>query len=229
MGLILIFIVFGILSFAVNSTLKRKFKRYSETPLKSNMSGQEVAVRMLRDNGINDVKVTSVQGQLTDHYNPLNKTVNLSEPVFHGRSAASAAIAAHECGHAVQHANAYTMLKVRSALVPVQNASSRILRFVFIIGLFGGFALSMDWQIVGMVIVGCYAVLTLFSLVTLPVEFDASNRALAWVEKQGVVTSKEQSIAKDALKWAAMTYVVAALASLVTLLYLASMFFGGRD
>ena len=229
MGLILIFIVFGILSFAVSSTLKRKFKRYSQTPLRSNMSGEEVAVQMLRDNGINDVKVTCVQGQLTDHYNPLNKTVNLSEPVFYGRSAASAAIAAHECGHAVQHALAYTPLKVRSALIPIQNASSRILRFAMILALFGGFALSANWQIMGLVVVGCYAVLTLFSFVSLPVEFDASRRALAWVEKQGVVTSKEHYVAKDALKWAAMTYVVAALGSLVTLLYFASIFLGGRD
>lgn len=229
MGLIIIFIVFAILSFAVSSTLKRKFKKYSLTQLKSNMSGQEVAVQMLRDSGINDVKVTCVAGQLTDHYNPLNKTVNLSEPVYYGRSAASAAIAAHECGHAVQHAKAYTPLKVRSALVPIQNASGRILNFVMLFSIFGGWMISANYQTMGIVIVGCYFVLTMFSFITLPVEFDASKRALAWIEKNGVVTSKEHTIAKDALKWAAMTYLVAALGSLVTLLYFLSMFFGGRD
>ena len=193
------------------------------------MSGQEVATQMLSDNGINDVKVTCVAGQLTDHYNPLNKTVNLSEPVFYGRSAASAAIAAHECGHAVQHANAYSPLKVRSALVPIQNASARILNFVMLFAIFGGWMISANYQTMGIVIVGCYFVLTAFSFITLPVEFDASKRALAWIEKQGVVTSKEQNLAKDALKWAAMTYLVAALGSLVTLLYFLTMFFGGRD
>lgn len=229
MGLIIIFVVFGILSFAISSTLKSKFKKYSQTSLKSNMSGQEVAEQMLRDNGIHDVKVTCIGGSLTDHYNPLSKTVNLSEPVYYGRSAASAAIAAHECGHAVQHAKAYAPLKVRSALVPVQNASSRILNFIMFFALFGGFAMSASWQTMGLVVVGCYFVLTLFSFITLPVEFDASRRALAWVEQNGIVTSKEHSMAKDALKWAAMTYVVAALGSLVTLLYFISIFLGNRD
>jgi uncharacterized protein len=229
MGLIIIFIVFAILSFAISSTLKRKFKKYSQIPLISNMSGQEVAVQMLRDNGIMDVKVTCVAGQLTDHYNPLSKTVNLSEPVYYGRSAASAAIAAHECGHAVQHANAYTPLKVRSALVPIQNASGRILNFVMLFSIFGGWMISANYQTMGIVIVGCYFVLTTFSFITLPVEFDASKRALVWIEANGVVSSKEHNMAKDALKWAAMTYVVAALGALVTLLYFLTMFFGGRD
>ena len=230
MGLIIIFIFFGILSFAVNSRLKSKFKKYSQIQLKSNMSGQEVAQQMLSDNGIHDVKVISVQGQLTDHYNPLNKTVNLSEQVFYGRSAASAAISAHECGHAVQHANAYNMLKIRSALVPIQNASGSLLIIIMMISIFGGFfVLNANWQVLLIVIIGCYFVLTMFSFITLPVEFDASKRALAWIEKQGVVSSQEHDMAKDALKWAAMTYVVAALGSLVTLLYFLSMFLGGRD
>ena len=229
-GLIIIFIVFAILSFAVNSKLKSKFKKYSKTPLRSNMSGKEVAEQMLSDSGIHDVQVTCVQGQLTDHYNPINKTVNLSENVYHGRSAASAAIASHECGHAVQHSTAYGMLKLRTALVPVQNASGRILNFIMLMSIFGGFfVLGANWELLLLVVIGCYLVLTLFSFITLPVEFDASSRALAWIEKKEVVSSQEHHMAKDALKWAAMTYVVAALGSLVTLLYFLSIFLGGRD
>ncbi len=229
-GLIIIFIVFAILSFAVNRRLKNKFKKYSQIQLRSNMSGKEVVEQMLHDNGIYDVKVMSVQGQLTDHYNPMNKTVNLSESVYHGRSAASAAVASHECGHAVQHATAYGMLTLRTALVPVQNASGRILNFIMLMSIFGGFfILGTNWQLLLLVVIGCYFVLTLFSFITLPVEFDASKRALAWIEQKGVVSSQEHSMAKDALKWAAMTYVVAALGSLVTLLYFLSIFLGGRD
>ena len=230
MGLIVIFIVFGILSFAINARLKSKFKKYSQIQLRSNMSGKEVAERMLRDNGIHDVKVVSVQGQLTDHYNPLNKTVNLSEAVYNGRTAASAAISAHECGHAVQHATAYSMLQLRSSLVPIQNASGRILNFIMMMSIFGGFfILGTSWQLLLVVVIGCYFVLTMFSFITLPVEFDASKRALAWIDEQGIVSSQEHEMAKDALKWAAMTYVVAALGSLVTLLYFLSIFLGGRD
>ncbi len=194
------------------------------------MSGKEVAERMLRDNGIHDVKVVSVQGQLTDHYNPLNKTVNLSEAVYNGRTAASAAISAHECGHAVQHATAYSMLQLRSSLVPIQNASGKILNFIMMMAIFGGFfILGTSWQLLLVVVIGCYFVLTMFSFITLPVEFDASKRALAWIDEQGIVSSQEHEMAKDALKWAAMTYVVAALGSLVTLLYFLSIFLGGRD
>ncbi len=230
MGLIVIFIVFGILSFAVNARLKSKFKKYSQIRLRSNMSGKEVAERMLMDNGIHDVQVLSVKGQLTDHYNPLNKTINLSDTVYNGRSAASAAISAHECGHAVQHANAYSMLQLRSSLVPIQNASGRILNFIMMISIFGGFfVLGTSWQLLLVVVIGCYFVLTMFSFITLPVEFDASKRALEWIDKQGIVSSQEHEMAKDALKWAAMTYVVAALGSLVTLLYFLSVFLGGRD
>jgi Zn-dependent membrane protease YugP len=230
MGLIVIFIVFGILSFAINARLKSKFKKYSQIQLRSNMSGKEVAERMLHDNGIHDVKVVSVQGQLTDHYNPLNKTVNLSEAVYNGRTAASAAISAHECGHAVQHATAYSMLQLRSSLVPIQNASGKILNFIMMISIFGGFfVLGTSWQLLLVVVIGCYFVLTMFSFITLPVEFDASKRALAWIDEQGIVSSQEHEMAKDALKWAAMTYVVAALGSLVALLYFLSIFLGGRD
>ena len=187
---------------------------------------------MLAENGIRDVRVVSVQGTLTDHYNPSNKTVNLSPEVYHGRSAAAAAIAAHECGHAVQHATAYSMLQFRSTLVPLQNVSARVLNFVIMISIFGGAFLysAFPTDLVLTVIIGCYSVITLFSLVTLPVEFDASKRALAWIDERGIVTSQEHDMAKDALKWAAMTYVVAALSSIATLLYWVMMFLGGsRD
>lgn len=229
--LILIFIVFGIASFAVSSTLKRKFKKYSQIPLGRNLSGAEIAKLMLADHGIHDVEVISVDGQLTDHYNPLNKTVNLSREVYQGRNAAAAAVAAHECGHAVQHATAYSMLEFRSAMVPVQNASAKVLNVIFMMMLFGGFMLPqvIPWNLALLIIIGAYGVMTLFSFVTLPVEFDASKRALAWIDERGIVNSQEHGMAKDALKWAAMTYVVVALSSLVTLLYYISMFLGSRD
>ena len=224
-------IVFGIISFAVSSRLKSKFKKYSQVPLNKNLSGAEIAQLMLADNGIHDVKVISVEGQLTDHYNPINKTVNLSEAVYHGRNAAAAAVAAHECGHAVQHATAYSMLQFRSAMVPVQNASAKILNIIMMMMLFGGFFLFQTFpvQLVLLVIIGAYGVMTLFSFVTLPVEFDASKRALAWVKQRNIVDTSEYDMAKDALKWAAMTYVVVAVSSLVTLLYYISMFLGNRD
>jgi Zn-dependent membrane protease YugP len=195
------------------------------------MSGSEIAEAMLRDNGIYDVKVVPTSGSLTDHYNPASKTVALSEDVYHGRSAAAAAVAAHECGHAVQHAKAYSMLEFRSAMVPIQNVSAKVLNFVLLASIFGGAFLfqSFPFDTVLLVVIGCYFVITLFSLVTLPVEFDASRRALAWIDRRGIVTSQEHGMAKDALKWAAMTYVVAALGSLVTLLYYISIFLGSRD
>lgn len=229
--LIVIFIVFAIASFAVSNTLKRKFKKYSQIPLQSGMSGREVAEKMLHDNRIYDVKVISVAGRLTDHYNPVNKTVNLSEGVYAGRSAASAAIAAHECGHAVQHATAYNMLTLRSTLVPIQNASAKIMNFLFMAMLFGGMFLFNTFPIepVLLLVIGLNFVFTLFALVTLPVEFDASKRALQWIEENNVVTSQEYAMSKDALKWAAMTYVVAALGALTTLLYYVMIFLGGRD
>jgi Zn-dependent membrane protease YugP len=227
--IILIVVVFAILGFVVSSRLKSKFQKYSQTPLRANLSGKEIAELMLADNNVHDVKVVSVEGQLTDHYNPMNKTVNLSPDVYYGRNAAAAAVAAHECGHAVQHATSYSWLKMRSAMVPIQNISGKILNVVLIASLFGGFALGLPYEWVGYLIVGSYSVMTLFTLVTLPVEFDASNRALAWIDRRGIVTASEHAMSKDALKWAAMTYVVAALASLATLAYYIFIFFGNRE
>ncbi|MGD1958829.1 MAG: zinc metallopeptidase [Fulvivirga sp.] len=228
-GIWIIIIVFGIISFAVNSRLKSKFRKYSKMPLSNNLSGAEVAKLMLADHNIHDVQVTCVPGSLTDHYNPANRTVNLSEEVYHGRNAAAAAVASHECGHAVQHATAYSMLEFRSMLVPLQNASAKILNVIFIMMLFGSFALTNFMPTALLVVIGAYGVMTLFSFVTLPVEFDASRRALAWVKDRQIVNTSEYDMAKDALKWAAMTYVVVAVGSLVTLLYYVSMFLGSRD
>jgi len=229
--LLVIFIVFAIISFAVNSRLKSKFKKYGKMVLSSGMSGQEVAQKMLSDHRIYDVKVTCVTGRLTDHYNPATKTVNLSEEVYHGTSVSSASVAAHECGHAVQHATAYSMLQLRTALVPLQNISGRIMNFLFIAMLFGGMFLysAFPFQQILLIIIAAYMVFTLFAFVTLPVEFDASKRALAWISTNNVVTSQEHAMAKDALKWAAMTYVVAAVSSLVTLLYYIMVYMGSRD
>lgn len=227
--LILIVVVFGLAGFIVSSKLKSKFKKYSQTALKANLSGKEIAELMLADNNITDVRVLSVEGQLTDHYNPMNKTVNLSPDVYYGRNAAAAAVSAHECGHAIQHATSYAWLNLRSTLVPIQNASGKILNIVLIASLLGGFALGLPYEFVGYIVVGSYSVITLFTLVTLPVEFDASNRALAWVRDRNIVTSSEYAMSKDALKWAAMTYVVAALASLATLAYYIYIFFGNRN
>lgn len=230
MGIILIVVVFGILGYVVSNKLKSKFKKYSQTSLKANLSGKEIAELMLADHGIHNVSVNCVEGQLSDHYNPMNRTVNLSPDVYYGRNAAASAVAAHECGHAVQHAQSYAWLKLRSALVPIQNISGKILNFVLIASLFGGIALlGLPYEAVGVIVVGSFSMLTLFSLVTLPVEFDASNRALAWVKQRNIVTPQEYGMSKDALKWAAMTYVVAALASLATLAYYFFIFFGGRD
>ena len=219
----------ALVSFAVSSKLKSKFEEYSHLQLRNGMSGAEIATQMLHDHGIYDVKVISTPGQLTDHYNPMDKTVNLSPDVYYGRNAAATAVAAHECGHAVQHATSYVWLNFRSAMVPVQNISGKILNIVLIASLFGGFALGLPYHWIGYIVVGSYSVMTLFTLVTLPVEFDASNRALAWVQTRNVVTRQEYDMSKDALKWAAMTYVVAALASLVTLAYYIFVFFGNRD
>jgi Zn-dependent membrane protease YugP len=227
--IILIVIVFAILGFVVSSKLKSKFKKYSQTPLQANLSGAEIAKLMLTDNNIHDVQVLCVEGQLSDHYNPANRTVNLSPDVYYGRNAAATAVAAHECGHAVQHATSYTWLNLRSALVPIQNISSKILNVILIASLFGHFALGLPVPLIGYIIVGSYGIMTLFTLVTLPVEFDASNRALAWIQTRNVVNRTEYGMAKDALHWAAMTYVVAALAALATLAYYVFVFFGNRD
>lgn len=231
MFLWVIIIGFMIISFAVSSRLKSKFKKYSQVPLNKNLSGGEIARLMLADNGIHDVQVIHVPGKLTDHYNPANRTVNLSEEVYYGRNAAAAAVAAHECGHAVQHATAYSMLQFRSAMVPIQNVSAKVINFIFITMFMGAFFVQglFPMETALLVVIGCYAVFTLFAFVTLPVEFDASKRALAWVKERQIVNSSEYDMAKDSLKWAAMTYVVAAIASLVTLLYYVSLFLGNRD
>lgn len=215
-----------IISMIVQNRLKSKFAYYSNVHLQNGMSGKEIAEKMLYDNGIRDVQVISVPGQLTDHYNPADKTVNLSESVYMQRNAAAAAVAAHECGHAVQHKVGYSMLQLRSKMVPAVNISSKLLNFV----LFGGvmlMAVSGNKTLLA-IGVALFAVTTLFAFITLPVEYDASNRALAWLEKTGTVTKQEQEGAKDSLKWAARTYVVAALGSLAQLLYFASMLNGGR-
>ncbi|MFT5465473.1 MAG: Zn-dependent membrane protease YugP [Verrucomicrobiales bacterium] len=206
-----------LLSWIVSSRLKRKFALYSRVPM--NMSGKEIAERMLSENGIHDVQVTEVPGQLTDHYHPLKKTVNLSESVYHQRTLAAAAVAAHECGHAVQHAKAYGPLKMRSALVPIVGFASKFLQFVLIAGIIllaMKNPLGMPIAIVGVCLFGAT---TIFALVTLPVEFDASKRALVWLDKSGIAFGQQQQMAKDALNAAAMTYVVAALASVAQLAY----------
>jgi Zn-dependent membrane protease YugP len=222
-------ILIALVSFIVQWRFKSKFKEYSETALLSGLSGQQVAEKMLHDNGIYDVQVISVEGQLTDHYNPETKTVNLSPDVFYSRSVASAAVAAHECGHAVQHAAGYSWLSLRTLLVPVTNVASTLTQFTLFIGVMLLFFMHNPFVLaIGVV---ALAVVTLFSFITLPVEFDASNRALAWLNNNYTVmqTSAEHNQAKDALWWAAMTYVVAALGSLATLLYYASFLFNRRN
>ena len=220
----LIFIVFAGLSALVSWQLRRKFTEYSQIGLTNGMSGADVAETMLRENGVTGVTVQSVEGQLTDHYNPQDKTVNLSTDVFYGRSIAAAAVAAHECGHAVQHSVAYAPLKLRSALVPVLSVSSQWMQWIIL----GGIFLLNTTPIPLAIGVGLFAITTLFSFITLPVEFDASNRALAWIQSRGIVNSREYPLAKDALWWAATTYVVAALGSLATLLYYVSILMGGN-
>lgn len=233
-GYYLIIGISMLVSWLVSSRLKSKFAYYSQVHLKNGMSGKEVAEKMLRDNGINDVQVISVPGQLTDHYNPANKTVNLSEGVYMQRNAAAAAVAAHECGHAVQHAVGYSMLKLRSKLVPIVNISSNLMQFVLI----GGIVLMTATRTIDnpngnttvlAIGVAMFAATTLFSFVTLPVEYDASNRAMKWLKTTGTVTPEEYVGVKDSLTWAARTYVVAAIGSLAQLLYWASLLMGRRD
>ena len=232
-GYYLLIIATMLVSWLVSARLKSKFAYYSKVHLRNGMSGKEIAEKMLHDNGIYDVQVTSVPGQLTDHYNPANKTVNLSEAVYMQRNAASAAVAAHECGHAVQHAVGYSMLQLRSKLVPMVQISSTLSQFV----LFAGIALMIASRSVQnpsgnttVLAIGVllFAVTTLFAFITLPVEYDASNRAMKWLKESGTVTSEEFIGVQDSLKWAARTYVVAALGSLAQLLYLANILFGNR-
>ncbi len=222
-------IVIAIISFIVQWRFKSKFKQYAEIPLLSGLSGQQVAERMLRDHGIYDVQVISVDGQLTDHYNPETKTVNLSPDVFNSRSVASAAVAAHECGHAVQHAKAYAWLSLRSVMVPAINVASTLTQWTLFIGVILLFFAHNPYVLA--IGVAALALVTAFSFVTLPVEFDASRRALAWLNNNYTVmqTREEHEQAKDALWWAAMTYVVAALSALATLLYYASFLFNRRN
>ncbi len=218
-------IIFLVISLLVSWKFKSKVKEYSEVTLHQNLSGAEIAEQMLRDNGIFDVKVISAEGQLTDHYNPQDKTVNLSRDVFYGRSVIAAAIAAHECGHAVQHAKAYAWLNFRSAIVPMVSITSRWVTWV----LLGGILLMNSFPQLLLIGIIMLAAITLFSFITLPVEFDASNRAMAWLDTQGIVHKEEYGMARNALNWAAMTYVIAALSSLATLLYYVSIFTGRRD
>ena len=228
MGYYIIAGVIALLSSLVSKQLQRKFKKYSQLHLKNGMSGAEIAEKMLRDHGIFDVKVVSTPGQLTDHYNPKNKTVNLSELVYNQRNASAAAVAAHECGHAVQHATAYSWLTMRSKIVPIVNIASGLSQWVIM----GGLALSVASSIgrllmlIGIVL---YGVIALFSVITLPVEYDASNRALKWLENKNMLTRDEQAGAKDALKWAARTYLVAAIGALSTLMYFISRYVSNKN
>ncbi|WP_291138986.1 zinc metallopeptidase [Flavobacterium sp. UBA7663] len=220
----------ALVSWLVSNKLKSKFAFYSKVTLRNGMSGAEIAEKMLQDHGITDVKVISTPGQLTDHYNPANKTVNLSEAVYNQRNAAAAAVAAHECGHAVQHAQAYEWLTMRSKMVPVVNISSSMSQWLIMGGLILGFAskssIGFYVAVAGLILM---AIATTFSFVTLPVEYDASNRALAWLKNKNMVSQQEYAGAEDSLKWAARTYVVAALGALASLLYWAFQILGSRD
>ena len=221
--MILYYVILGAIflaSWLVSNRLQSKFAHYSQVQLRNGMSGKEIAEKMLHDNGIYDVKVTHVPGQLTDHYNPIDKTVNLSEAVYNQRNAAAAAVAAHECGHAVQHAQAYAWLNLRSKLVPAVNISSNLSNILIIVGFLLGAAAKVGFGYwIAVAGVALFAISTAFAFITLPVEYDASNRALAWLKSKNMVTREEYAGAEDSLKWAARTYVVAAVGSLAQLLY----------
>ena len=228
--MIILFIVFMIVGLAVQSKLKSKFKHYGAIPLANGMSGKQVAEKMLADHNINKVGVICTPGKLTDHYNPKDMTVNLSPEVYEGKSISAAAVAAHECGHAVQHATAYKWLQMRSKMVPIVSVSSKMLNFIFLAGMFGMGVLhmfSMDMVII--TVIFFQTIITFFSVVTLPVEYDASYRAVIWLENAGVVQADELEGANDALKWAARTYLVSAIAAVTYLAYYVMMFMGNRD
>lgn len=228
MGYYIIAGALALVSMLVSSRLKSKFKKYSQLHLRNGMSGAEIAEKMLSDHGIYDVKVISTPGMLTDHYNPANKTVNLSEGVYNQRNAAAAAVAAHEVGHAVQHATAYSWLTMRSKIVPIVQVASGLSQWVIM----GGFMLSLSSPMGKMVMLAgiiLFGIMAAFSVITLPVEYDASNRALAWLENKHMVTREEHAGAKDALKWAARTYLVAAIGALATLMYFIMRFAGSDD
>lgn len=225
-----ILIFFMIVGGIVSNKLKNKFKKYSLVPLTNGMTGKDVAEQMLLDYGIRNVKVVSVPGRLTDHYNPKDKTVNLSPDVYNKCNVASAAVAAHECGHAVQHAQSYSWLQLRSTLVPAVAFSSKMLNFIFIMMFLG--AGILNWFGINtalLIVIAFQATITLFTMVTLPVEFDASNRALIWLNRKNITNQQNHHLAQDALKWAARTYVVAALASLTQLAYYIMLYLGNRD
>lgn len=230
--IMIIGLVFMLIGTLVSSRLKSKFAEYSKFGLSNGMSGAEIAQKMLNENNIYDVKITQVEGQLTDHYNPTDKTVNLSSDVYHGRSVSAAAVAAHECGHAIQHATAYAALKLRSSLVPAVNVASSVMGMLNMFLMMGGIYMLTQNSPIGnimlLALIVVNLVLALFATITLPVEFDASNRALAWMENRNVVNPAEHTMAKDALKWAAMTYVVGALAAIANLLYYVMIFLGRR-
>lgn len=230
MGLAGYYLIAGIMfviGLIVSNRLKSKFAEYSQVGLRNGLSGKEIAEKMLQDNGIYNVRVISTPGHLSDHYNPEDRTVNLSEDVYYGRSVSAAAVAAHECGHAVQHATAYSMLKFRSAIVPLVNISSQLSQWIILIGL--GFMFGAANPTVLLVGIVLFAVTTVFTVITLPVEYDASNRALRWLENNNMTTAAEHNQAADALKWAARTYVVAAISSVATLLYYILLFVNSRD
>ncbi len=213
-------ILFMVVGGFVSNRLKNKFKKYSKIPTTSGLSGKEIAQKMLDDHQINDVKIISVAGKLTDHYNPQDKTINLSADVYNGRHVSAAAVAAHECGHAVQHAKSYQWLQMRSQMVPAVNFSNKLMSMIMILGLIGAGVLKMfPFTTIILVFVILQAVVTLFTLITLPVEFDASRRALIWLKNSNISTEQEINYSEDALKWAASTYVVAALAAAAYLLY----------
>ncbi|WP_449438518.1 zinc metallopeptidase [Pedobacter steynii] len=227
MGYYLIAGIMFIVGLIVSNRLKSKFKEYSEIGLANGMSGREVAEKMLSDNGIYDVRVMSTPGHLSDHYNPEDKTVNLSPDVYEGRSISAAAVAAHECGHAVQHATAYSMLTFRSKIVPLVNISTQLSQWVILAGL--GFLIGRANPTILLIGILLFAITTVFTIITLPVEYDASNRALKWLENNHITTPYEHDKAADALKWAARTYVVAAISSIATLLYYILLFVNSRD
>ena len=220
----IIFGIFMLLSWLISAQLKSKFKKYSKVPINYNLTGKEVAEKMLRENGILDITVVSTPGQLSDHYNPVNKTVNLSPEVYNSSNVAAAAVAAHECGHAVQHATAYSFLQLRSSLVPVVSFSSKWVQWI----LLGGILMINTFPSLLLIGIILFGITTIFSFITLPVEIDASRRAVIWLNTSGITNAQTHDNAVDALKWAAYTYVVAALGSLATLLYYIMIFTGSR-
>ncbi len=227
MGIFIISIIFTVIGAILSFRLRSKFAKYSHLPVASGRTGAEMAKMMLDHYGIKDVQIIQVDGQLTDHYNPVNKTVNLSYDVYHGRHVSAAAVATHECGHAVQHAKAYAWLNMRSKMVPAVQIAASVQQYLFMFGLVGMYSLGNKWIMIA--VLASFAITALFSLITLPVEFDASRRALQWLDETGIARGAEYAGAKDALFWAALTYVSAALAALIQFLYLLLRFMGSRE